>query len=96
MSGYISGHIDQFYMEVDYFRQEISDFYIEAGNRAGAGTGGFHIDAWLENPVALGGSNIHSFGLVGVVTDDDTGCTVGCLNDTATGILRLYSRTVLI
>lgn len=84
----ISGHVDHLSMEVNFLSQEITEFDIEAGNGAGAGTGGFHITASLPAPVALGGSSVHSFGLVGQLTDDDSGCSVDCLNDTATGIVN--------
>ena len=75
-------------LEVDFLSQQITAFEIEAGNGAGAGTGGFHITASLPAAVSLGGSSIHSFGVVGVLTDDDASCTIACLNDTATGIVN--------
>ncbi len=83
-----SGYVNYINMEVDFLSQQITAFNIEAGNGAGAGTGGFEINAWLPAPVALGGSSVHSFGLVGLVTDEDSGCTVNCLNDSATGIVN--------
>lgn len=83
-----SGSIDLLNMSVDFMSQQLTAFNIEAGNDAGAGTGGFQISAWLPAPVSLAGESIQSFGLIGIVTDDDTGCTIGCLNDTASGIVN--------
>ncbi len=85
----VSGSIDALTIDVDFFNQQITAFTIEAGNDAGAGTGGFSMTASLPAPIVLGGSSVHSFGLVGLVTDDDSGCSSGCLNDTATGIVNM-------